>query len=53
MGSTNLIQCVSDQQPNCNLMFCSTSEVYGNTGKDGRKIKSEDIILPSNPYRFI
>ena len=21
MGSANLIQCVSDQQPNCNLMF--------------------------------
>ncbi|MAZ68120.1 MAG: hypothetical protein CMG49_01865 [Candidatus Marinimicrobia bacterium] len=50
MGSANLIQCIADQQPNCNLMFCSTSEVYGNTGKDGRKIKSEDIILPSNPY---
>ena len=50
MGSANLIQCVADLQPKCNLMFCSTSEVYGNTGRDGRKIKSEDIILPSNPY---
>ena len=50
MGSANLIQCVADYQPKCNLMFCSTSEVYGNTGSDGRKIKSEDIILPSNPY---
>ena len=50
MGSANLIQCITDHQPKCKLMFCSTSEVYGNTGKDGRKIKSEDIILPSNPY---
>ena len=50
MGSANLIQCVSDNQPKCNLMFCSTSEVYGNTGRDGRKIKAEDEILPSNPY---
>jgi len=50
MGSANLIQCISDNQSECNLMFCSTSEVYGNTGRDGRKIKVEDIILPSNPY---
>ena len=50
MGSANLIQCITDHQPKCKLMFCSTSEVYGNTGRDGRKIKSEDIILPSNPY---
>ena len=31
-------------------MFCSTSEVYGNIGIDGRKIKITDTILPSNPY---
>ena len=50
MGSANLIQCVSDLQPNCKLMFCSTSEVYGNIGMDGKKIKTNDTILPSNPY---
>ena len=50
MGSANLIQCITDHQPKCKLMFCSTSEVYGNTGRDGRKIKAEDVILPSNPY---
>lgn len=50
MGTANLIQVVSDNQPNCKLMFCSTSEVYGNTGIDGRKISWHDSILPSNPY---
>jgi len=50
LGSANLIQCVTDFQPNCVLMFCSTSEVYGNTGKDGRKINVEDELKPSNPY---
>jgi GDPmannose 4,6-dehydratase len=50
MGSANLIQCIQDYQPECKLMFCSTSEVYGNVGKDGRKIKVTDTILPANPY---
>ena len=30
IGSANLIQAISDFQPECKLMFCSTSEVYGN-----------------------
>lgn len=50
MGSANLIQVISDLQPDCKLMFCSTSEVYGNVGKDGRKIQTDEQILPSNPY---
>ncbi len=50
IGSANLIQCVSDLQPKCKLMFCSTSEVYGNIGSDGKKININDTILPSNPY---
>ena len=49
-GSANLIQCITDYQPDCKLMFCSTSEVYGNVGKDGRKIKTTDVIMPANPY---
>lgn len=49
-GSVNLIQAITDNQPNCRLMFCSTSEVYGNVGKDGRKIKTDDTLLPANPY---
>jgi GDP-mannose 4,6-dehydratase len=50
MGSANLIQAIADNQPECKLMFCSTSEVYGNVGEDGRKIRTSDIILPANPY---
>ena len=50
MGSANLIQALADHQPECKLMFCSTSEVYGNVGVDGRKIKTSDVILPANPY---
>ena len=50
MGSANLIQAIADNQPECKLMFCSTSEVYGNVGMDGRKIKVTDVILPANPY---
>ena len=50
MGSANLIQATTDNQPDCRLMFCSTSEVYGNVGQDGRKIQTDDVILPANPY---
>ena len=49
-GTANLIQCIADFQPSCKLMFCSTSEVYGNVGRDGRKIKTTDTIMPANPY---
>jgi len=50
IGSANLIQAIADNQPGCKLMFCSTSEVYGNVGHDGRKIRIDDTILPANPY---
>jgi GDP-4-dehydro-6-deoxy-D-mannose reductase len=50
MGSANLIQAIADNQPDCKLMFCSTSEVYGNVGEDRRKIKTTDTIMPANPY---
>ena len=50
IGSANLIQAITDNQPDCKMMFCSTSEVYGNVGMDGRKIQISDTILPSNPY---
>lgn len=50
VGSVNLIESVIENNPNCKFMFCSTSEVYGNEGKDGHLIKETDQILPSNPY---
>ena len=50
IGSSNIIQVIQDHQPDCKLMFCSTSEVYGNVGQDGRKIHWNDTIFPANPY---
>lgn len=50
MGSINLITCLQDHQPNCHFIFCSTVEVYGNEGIDGRKINESNTILPANPY---
>jgi GDP-4-dehydro-6-deoxy-D-mannose reductase len=50
MGSINLITALSDRQPKCKLIFCSTVEVYGNEGIDGRKIKEDNTLLPANPY---
>lgn len=50
-GSANLIDAITEtQKDTCKMMFCSTSEVYGNIGIDGRKIKENDLILPANPY---
>lgn len=49
-GSINLITCIQDYQPNCHFVFCSTVEVYGNEGIDGRKISENNVILPANPY---
>jgi GDP-4-dehydro-6-deoxy-D-mannose reductase len=50
MGTANLIQAIVDNQPECKLMFCSTSEVYGNIGSDKRKITTDDKLFPANPY---
>ena len=49
-GSINIITCIQDHQPNCHFVFCSTFEVYGNEGIDGRKISENNVILPANPY---
>ncbi len=50
MGSVNLIETVISNQEDCKFMFCSTSEVYGDTGKDVGILKENGQILPSNPY---
>jgi len=50
MGSINLITCIKDLQPELKFIFCSTVEVYGNTGINGEKLKETDKILPANPY---
>ena len=50
MGSVNLMTALLDNQPQCKFLFCSTVEVYGNEGIDGRKLKETDTLLPANPY---
>jgi GDP-4-dehydro-6-deoxy-D-mannose reductase len=50
MGSVNLMTAVLDTQPECKFLFCSTVEVYGNEGIDGRKLNEDDKFLPANPY---
>jgi GDP-4-dehydro-6-deoxy-D-mannose reductase len=50
VGSVNLITAILDNQPKCKFIFCSSVEVYGNEGQDGRKIKEDNILLPANPY---
>ena len=49
-GSINLITAITDAQPKTKLLFCSTVEVYGNTGIDEHKLKETDPLLPANPY---
>ena len=50
MGTANLIQAITNTQPDCKLMFCSTSEVYGNEGRDHHEIQTTDMLHPANPY---
>jgi GDP-4-dehydro-6-deoxy-D-mannose reductase len=50
MGSVNLMTAIADTQPQCKLLFCSTVEVYGNEGMDGRLLKETDTLFPANPY---
>jgi GDP-4-dehydro-6-deoxy-D-mannose reductase len=50
MGSVNLITCIQDLQPKTKFIFCSTVEVYGNLGKDEKKLKETNKLLPANPY---
>jgi len=49
-GSINIMTCLSDHQPDCHFIYCSTVEVYGNEGIDERKIKETNTIWPANPY---
>lgn len=49
-GTVNMIDCVQRYQKNCSFMFCSTSEVYGDTGKAVGVLKETTPLCPSNPY---
>jgi len=47
-ASMNLITAL--QNTSTKFMFCSTSEVYGDTCKDKGMLKVTDALAPSNPY---
>lgn len=47
-GTMNLI--TSLEGSNTRFMFCSTSEVYGDQGKDVGLLSTTTPLLPSNPY---
>ncbi len=49
-GTVNLIDVVQRFQKDCPLMFCSTSEVYGDSGKAVGILKETQSLSPSNPY---
>ncbi len=50
MGSAYLIEAIKTRQPKCRLMFCSTSEVYGNLASEVGMLKETLGLLPANPY---
>lgn len=50
MGTINLVEALLQTRPECRLMFCSTSEVYGVGGSDGAPISENYAIAPMNPY---
>jgi GDP-4-dehydro-6-deoxy-D-mannose reductase len=47
-GSLNIITCL--EKTDTVLMFCSTSEVYGDSCKDRGILKTTDPLTPHNPY---
>jgi len=47
-ASMNIITCLENTETV--LMFCSTSEVYGDTCKDKGILKVSDALTPHNPY---
>lgn len=50
MGSANLIEAIQRHQKDCTLMACSTSEVYGDSGKTVGVLREDMGLTPSNPY---
>src|SRR5439155_21428850 len=49
-GTANLIDVVQRHQKNCSFMFCSTSEVYGDSGRTVGVLQEDQALQPSNPY---
>ena len=50
LGTVNLAEAIAARQPQCRLMFCSTSEVYGAVPESVGEITEDFPIVPVNPY---
>src|SRR6185436_9568831 len=50
VGTINIVEAIARYQPECKLMFCSTSEVYGAVSEEAGPIDEEFPIKPVNPY---
>ncbi len=48
-GAINIVEAILKHQPNCILMQCSTSEVYG-IHPEGTRISEKTVCKPPNPY---
>lgn len=49
-GTVYIADMIATYQPECKLMFCSTSEVYGAVLEEAGKINENFPIAPINPY---
>lgn len=49
-GTANLIYAIEKFQPECKFHFCSTSEVYGNSGSESNILSETEPLAPRNPY---
>lgn len=50
MGSMNLLQALQRQSPQAFVLFVSSSEVYGETFKQGIALDENSVCRPMNPY---
>jgi GDP-mannose 4,6-dehydratase len=50
LGTVNLAEAIAAHRPECRLMFCSTSEVYGAVPESAGEITESFPIVPVNPY---
>ncbi|KPY04764.1 GDP-6-deoxy-D-lyxo-4-hexulose reductase [Pseudomonas coronafaciens pv. oryzae] len=50
MGSVNLLQALQRKAPDAFALFVSSSEVYGETFKQGTALGEESACKPMNPY---
>lgn len=50
VGTVNLVEAIRKLNPECRLMFCSTSEVYGAVPEKDQPITEKFPLAPINPY---